>query len=97
MTTTGKFDFQLTGIVRDGSVDLNPEMISLEMPTVQIFLRWHSTADNGAPAVINECRTEGEVDTNIQMLKDELDAVATRAKAALRREEARIAVGRKDV
>jgi len=35
------------------------------------------------------CVTDGEIDTNIKLLKDDLDAVAVRMKAALRKEQSK--------
>lgn len=33
------------------------------------------------------CRSDGEIDTNIQLLKDDLDAVAKQMKAAIREQD----------
>jgi hypothetical protein len=34
------------------------------------------------------CRSDGEIDANIRLLKDDLDAVAQRMKAAIRKQDA---------
>jgi hypothetical protein len=49
---------------------------------------------HGARVVVRQellcagCRSDGEVDANIRLLKDDLDAVAQRMKAAIRKQDA---------
>ncbi|MER9892392.1 hypothetical protein NKJ40_09835 [Mesorhizobium sp. M0119] len=86
--TIGRFGFELSGVTSGSSQEGE---LSLEMPTIEIGLKQWTTSDSGMHLVIPECRSEREIDANIKLLKDDLDAVASQAKAVLRREEARLA------
>ncbi|RWC34656.1 MAG: hypothetical protein EOS70_13815 [Mesorhizobium sp.] len=88
----GRFDFELTG-VEDGK-NVSPGELSLEMPTVQLFVAQGQVSEDGIRYVTAEIRSETELDAVIKQIKVDLDAVGTRAKAILRREEARIAAKR---
>lgn len=54
-------------------------------PYVKIVLDNWSTVGDGVPSITPQLMHEGEIDTHIQLLKADLDAVGGRAKAALRR------------
>jgi hypothetical protein len=53
-------------------------------PLVTVCLKKWSTTDGGSPTVTPQM-TELEIDATIEALKADLDAVAKRAKAAIRR------------
>lgn len=71
--TVGRFDYIL----------ISDEKF-LITPLVTVCLKRWSTTDGGSPIVTPQM-TELEIDTNIELLKADLDAVAKRAKAAIKR------------
>ena len=53
-------------------------------PIVRIFLKRWATTKEDVPTLSPELMTDEEIDHNIQLLKDDLDNVGRRAKAALK-------------
>ena len=71
--TVGRFDYNL---ISDDKIVMKP--------LVTVCLKTWSTTDGGSPTVTPQM-TELEIDTNIELLKADLDTVAKRAKAAIKR------------
>lgn len=77
--TIGQFDYSITKLGK-GSKTLPFN------PWVHICLKsWGNTdVGSGAPLISAQLMSEEEIDTHIKDLKDDLDAVGTRAKKALK-------------
>lgn len=77
--TIGRFGYHIVKMKKDDDMPFNP--------IVTIVLdHWGSDRD-GAPTVSANLMTEPEIDEYIKNLKDDLDAVGAKAKAALRKAE----------
>jgi len=75
--TIGKFAFRIIKMDKKPKMPFNP--------IVTITLDNWSTSDDEVPTISANLMTEGEIDYHIQALKNDLDAVGKRAKAALRK------------
>jgi hypothetical protein len=74
--TIGQFDFDLVKMQKGDSMPFNPH--------VTIVLKhWGATDSGGAPVVSANLMTDAEIDWQIAAMKEDIDAVGRRAKAAL--------------
>ncbi len=76
--TVGIFDYDLKEEPKDSQTPFPP----------QIFLclkRWGKTTQDGAPIFSSSLMTDQEIDFYVQKLKEDLEAVATAAKSALKK------------
>lgn len=73
--TIGKFGYAIVKMKKSDELPFNP--------VVHICLQSWSTLSDGAPTVTPELMTEREIDWNVKALKDDLDSVGRKAKAAL--------------
>ncbi len=75
--TIGKFDYEVTRMNKD---DRSPFS-----PVLKLCLKeYGATTRDGAPTVSADLMTEQEIADYVQSLKDDLDAVAAKAKRALK-------------
>jgi hypothetical protein len=73
-TTIKQFDYSITK-GRPGDTPFSPHVV--------LTLAGHGTNEDGTPLLSANLMTSAEIDFQIQALKDDLDAVGKRAKAAL--------------
>jgi hypothetical protein len=81
MTTTCTLDFELSGLSALGPAE--PGAPPEGIPIVRFYLKQHSEMKDGTPIISGHLASEAEIDTFVQLLKQDLDAVAERAKAKL--------------
>jgi hypothetical protein len=77
--TIGQFDYSIKAMKKEFPLPFDPQVL--------IHLQ-HWGMEDGAPLVSASLMSESEIDRHIQDLKDDLDAVGKRAKAALVRAKA---------
>ncbi len=73
--TIGTFGYTIAKMKKSDRLPFNP--------VVHICLQNWSTPSDGAPIVTPQLMTEGEIDWYVKALKDDLDSVGRKAKAAL--------------
>lgn len=76
--TIGQFGYEIIKMGKEEELPFNPK--------VQIVLdHFGKPSKSNMPVVSADLMSESEIDYHIQALKDDLDAVAKKAKAALRK------------
>ena len=77
--STGRFAAEVVrGVDPDGQYPPGPTF-------VELYLQWYTKNEaNGAPRVASDCVCEGEIDGQIDRLKDQLEALRADAKSKLR-------------
>jgi hypothetical protein len=75
-STIGQFDFTLTRVSDSDVLPLDPFVV-IELKG------WGRSAGGGAPTISANLMSDREIDEHISALKEDLDAVAARAKRAL--------------
>ena len=74
--TIGKFDFEVTKMGKDDPLPFDP--------IVKICLKsYGATTRDGSPTLSANLMSATEIDEHIRYLKDDLDALSTKAKRAL--------------
>lgn len=71
-----RFDFEITGGPSETKIPTTAEVV--------IYVQYGSETSFGARTITSKLATEGEIDSDINALKKELDEVADAAKCALR-------------
>ncbi|HBK06768.1 MAG TPA: hypothetical protein DDZ81_13005 [Acetobacteraceae bacterium] len=78
-STIGCIDFEITEMEKVG-----PERQLPFKPFIRLCLaHWGQTARDGSPLLSSTLMSDAEIDEFVSTLKDDLDAVAKRAKRAL--------------
>lgn len=78
--TIGTFGYTIAKMEKSDRLPFNP--------VVHICLEHWSVPKDGAPTVTPQLMSEGEIDEYVKSLKDDLDSVGRKAKAALVRAKA---------
>jgi hypothetical protein len=82
MTTTCTLNFELSGLSALGPAE--PSASAEGIPIVRFYLKQHSEMRDGTPIISGHLASEAEIDAFARLMKQDLDAVAERAKAKLK-------------